>query len=323
MTHEQTNGLDKFTHHETCITPPMPILRINSGQLDEVERFLERSRHLYRNVGHEDLPAMLDHQIALLGKEGAQIWGFLCVQSERRPSTLPKDAPNRAYIRAVALAASRAHNEAVAQLLTAATPLLSDYAPAHELSVYGDQMWLNFALAAAGFDVAEEIQFMALSRVQRWQAAAHIRCAIGRAKASHPTVDLRPIHMTDLVPLAELDAQTFSPLWHFGVDGLRELIFTSRFQVLTVEGMCVGYSAISHHDRQAHLSRLAVHPAWQGQGLGHLLLHDLLLDAQAAGIHEIMLNTQVDNSRAQALYKSYGFQPTAQRVPIYIKHIPC
>lgn len=294
----------------------MSIVRIDASRLAQVEQFWQRSRHLYQNVGHEDLRTMLDQQIALFGEEGGRAWGFLCIQSERRPNTLPAAAPQRAYIRAVAVAAGYRPDVVVPELIDAAALLLPEYAPSHLLTIYGDQAWLNQALSAADFQVQEEIQFWQLSHVRRWEPSADLQTRVQRSTQAQPTLTLRPAHAADLATVAHLDAKTFTPLWHFGVAGLQELLFSSRFQLATIHDTPVGYSVITYHGTTAHLARLAVHPQWQAQGIGHVLLFDVLQDARAERVNSIMLNTQIDNERAQRLYHRYGFRPTPQVVPI-------
>ncbi len=293
----------------------MTITRIDATRIAQVEQLWQRSRHLYQNIAHEDLPALLTKQIALLSEEEGEAWGFLCLQSEKRPTTLPAVAPNRAYLRAVALARGYSPSADIPRLITAAEAYLAEYAPAHLVTVYGDHSWLNRALVEAGYTVAEEVQFLALAHLRRWQPP---RLSSDRAQGIR-ALQLRPCQPDDLPILAHLDAHTFTPLWHFGIDGLRELLFTSRLQVATINDALVGYTAISYREGSAHLARLAVHPQWQGQGLGHALLLDVLLDAQREGIDTVMLNTQVHNTRAERLYRSYGFRPTNQIVPVLAK----
>lgn len=293
----------------------MTITRIDATRITQVEQLWQRSRHLYQNIAHEDLPSLLTKQIALLAEEDEQTWGFLCLQSEKRPTTLPTAAPNRAYLRAVALARGYSPTAEIPPLIAAAEAYLSEYAPTHLLTVYGDHSWLNRALFEADFTIAEEVQFLALARLHRWQPPRLSSERVQRIKA----LQIRPCQPADLPILAHLDAHTFTPLWHFGMDGLRELLFTSRLQVATIDDTLIGYTAISYRDGSAHLARLAVHPQWQGQGLGHALLLEVLLEAQRAGIHTVMLNTQVHNTRAERLYRSYGFRPTNQVVPVLAK----
>lgn len=56
-----------------------------------------------------------------------------------------------------------------------------------------------------------------------------------------------------------------------------------------------------------HLT-LAVHPGWQGQGVGRELLGRLIAWARvAAAVEKIELNVRSSNARAQALYLALGF----------------
>jgi len=292
----------------------MTVIRIDDSALAQVEVLLQQSRHLYQNIAREDLIGLLRRQIAVLGTDSKRDWGFLCLQAEQRPSTLPANAPDRAYIRAVALMRGVSPNSGVPALMDAAERYLATYAPAHLLTVYGDHDWLNRALYDAGFTIAEEVQFLALPRLQRWQPPA-----TNADSKQHHDVLLRPCQPHDLPELAQLDARTFTPLWHFDGVGLRELLFAGRLQVATLREAIIGYTAISFNNGHAHLARLAVHPQWQGHGFGHLLLKDTLLAAQREGINTVMLNTQVHNQRAQQLYRNYGFRPTGQVVPVLAK----
>lgn len=293
----------------------MTTIRINDSAMAQVQRLWQQSRHLYQNIAPEDLPGLLRNQIAILGTESKRDWGFLCIQAEKRPLTLPSTAPNRAYIRAVALARGTSPTLSVPELIAAAEGYLPAYAPVHLLSVYGDQKWLNRALYHADFTVAEEVQFLALPRLQRWRPPEQSNMPHRRQNI----VQLRPCRPDDLSVLAHLDANTFTPLWHFGERGLRELLFSSRLQVAVINDTLIGYTAISHTNGHAHLARLAVHPQWQGQGFSHALLRDVLEDAQRQGINTVMLNTQVHNQRAQQLYRAYGFRPTGLVVPVLAK----
>lgn len=290
----------------------MTITRIHANRIGQVQRFWQRSRYLYQNIAPEDLATLLEHQIAVVGEDRGRIWGFLCLQAEERPPTLPATAPNRAYIRAVALAAGYNPVRAVGQLFSTAATYLSDYALAHQVTIYGDQAWLNRALFELGFTVVEEVQFLALARLQRWQPPALETGQELKAIA----FQLRSGSPDDLETLAALDASTFTPLWHFGRTGLQDLLFLGRLAVAADHGAVVGYSAISVRDNSAHLSRLAVHPARQGEGIGRALLVDALSYAKAAGARSVMLNTQVNNTRAERLYRMHGFRPTRQIVPV-------
>ncbi len=63
--------------------------------------------------------------------------------------------------------------------------------------------------------------------------------------------------------------------------------------------------------RRAHVARLAlgVHEAWHGQGIGQALMAELLdLADNWLGLRRVELKVFVDNERAIALYRKYGFE---------------
>ena len=134
-------------------------------------------------------------------------------------------------------------------------------------------------------------------------------------------MSLRPGQATDLAALALIDAAAFPPLWHFDALALHELLLTSRLQVAFNADELIGYTALTSGAGSAYLARLAVHPHWQGRGLGKALLYDALLYAQTEGIQAVMLNTQVHNRTAQQLYRAVGFRPTGRITPVLTKFI--
>lgn len=290
----------------------MSMIRIDATQVSQVRRLWQRSRHLYHNLGAEDLTALLSKQVALLAEERGQPWGFICFQEEPRPVTLPSTAPNRVYLRALALTRGRTPAVYVTELVEAAVSHLRPSPQGARLIAYADADWLRMPLFQAGFTLAEEVQFLEFSQVQRWRPSAG---------ATQPSLHLRPGEVTDLQALAVLDAATFIPLWHLDATTLHELLQTSRLQLARVEGELVGYTALTTTDKNAHLARIAVHPQFQRRGIGKFLLEDALRYAQAEGVETVLLNTQVHNHTAQHLYRAVGFRPTGRITPVLTKRV--
>jgi putative acetyltransferase len=85
-----------------------------------------------------------------------------------------------------------------------------------------------------------------------------------------------------------------------------------RYLVAEAEGQIVGhglldplpFASVRH---VVHLT-LAVHPAWQGRGVGRALLGSLIEWARAApAVEKIELHVRSSNRAAQALYRKLGF----------------
>jgi ribosomal-protein-alanine N-acetyltransferase len=131
-----------------------------------------------------------------------------------------------------------------------------------------------------------------------------------------PELSFTPLYPAQLDDLAILDAATFDPLWHFGRRDLFELLMRGRMQVAWWEGVMVGYSAVcANSASEGQLARLAVHPNYQGRGIGRSLLSDAIRYA-AGEFSVLVLNTQVNNRRSQSLYRSLGFRPIGMSLSV-------
>jgi GNAT superfamily N-acetyltransferase len=63
--------------------------------------------------------------------------------------------------------------------------------------------------------------------------------------------------------------------------------------------------------RVAGLEDCVVHPEHRGKGVGEKRLANVLEQARAEGVLRVMLLTDGDNARAQALYRKMGFTPSS------------
>jgi ribosomal-protein-alanine N-acetyltransferase len=134
---------------------------------------------------------------------------------------------------------------------------------------------------------------------------------------AHAWANLRPVHFTDLPALLELDDLAFEHIWHKSASNFNEAMArAASFTVAIIEGRLVAYQWCELYDKHAHLTRLAVHPEFQGRGIGAQLLYQAVADAINLGADLITLNTQEKNKRSQLLYERYGFVNTRQRMPV-------
>lgn len=68
---------------------------------------------------------------------------------------------------------------------------------------------------------------------------------------------------------------------------------------------------------EAHVTIMAVHPDFQGQGLGQLILLGLLRDAWLRGLERATLEVRESNTAAIALYEKFGFTTAGRRKKYY------
>lgn len=68
---------------------------------------------------------------------------------------------------------------------------------------------------------------------------------------------------------------------------------------------------------EAHINILAIHPQYQGQGLGKLLLSKLLCQAKNLGLERATLEVRASNHVALVMYQKFGFQEAGRRPNYY------
>lgn len=288
--------------------------------LATVQRLLRMGRFVFCNVADEDLPGILARGATILAGERNAAWGVLVVDPETRPPTLPSGAPNRAQVRGMGLRHGPWLETAAPELVMGLRALLPPALLPLQVSVYITEAWLHSALLRAGFTQADTVVYYRLDLAPA--NAAQQDTAPGAA-AADSAARLRPATLADMHALAELDAAAFAPLWHFGAAEIVELQVRGRVMLAEQNGEPVGYASLLLNGRRdAHLARLGVHPAAQGQGIGAQLLVDAVQYAQQAGCASLALNTQSSNLRSQALYRSRGFVPSGIEMPVLTLSLP-
>lgn len=124
-----------------------------------------------------------------------------------------------------------------------------------------------------------------------------------------------PLRPADAPRCAELERALFA-----GDDPWSERAFVEelaaghRYVAARDDGELLGYAGISVLGSEAEVHTLAVDPAYQGRGLGRVLLRELLADAAGA---TVFLEVRTDNEPAIALYRSEGFTVVGTRPAYY------
>ena len=126
----------------------------------------------------------------------------------------------------------------------------------------------------------------------------------------------------DIPAVEEIDRVSFpSPMRQ----GLYQYELTrntlAHYQVVTaaaVKGNSVaGYAGYWTLADEAHVSSIAVAPQWRRNGLGELLLRNILLLACHQLVDRVTLEVRLSNEPAQRLYHKLGFEVTGRRKRYY------
>ncbi len=170
--------------------------------------------------------------------------------------------------------------------------------------------WLRPILTQCGFRWVEEI--VTLER---------LRSAVADPQP-HPDLQLLPISLERLDDVVQVDQQAFGPPWHMQPREIRAAIRTSHYnRILYIDRQPVGYQLTTLNHSSCHLARLAVHPHWQGSGIGAGLLQDMLYYFQRRKIFYSTVNTQQSNDRSLRLYTRYDYKLTGSDLPVWVAHL--
>jgi len=81
-----------------------------------------------------------------------------------------------------------------------------------------------------------------------------------------------------------------------------------RVMGLPDESRVIGYVGFRLQHAEAHISTIAVHPDWRGQGLGELVLLTAMEQALGLEVSVVTLEVHPSNRVAHHLYRKYGFR---------------
>lgn len=133
-----------------------------------------------------------------------------------------------------------------------------------------------------------------------------------------PEVQLVPMRRRHLRAVLRIETQVYPRPWSLSLFlGELTLRATRAYVVARVDGEVVGYGGLMMSCDDAHLTTLAVDPAWHRRGIGSQLLAHLARAAVDRGARHLTLEVRVSNTAAQALYRRFGFCPEGVRRNYY------
>lgn len=287
-------GVLSANRRETHVRP------IEPGDTRAVLRLIDMAWRVYLRISPSELETKIKHIPGFLAEDHVGLRGFLIIE------------PMQLEV-ALIVGAGLRDTWSVEPYLDVLLPKAQQVAAAYDLDalVYiGNAGWLVEHLQERNFETREYI--VAFERMGTSPPPVPVRTP----------AQLRTAHYNDLPALLALDKLAFGNIWHKTPGNFSEALAGAvSFTVALIDGQIVAYEWCEIYKEHAHLTRLAVHPHYQGRGLGAQLLHRAITDALAAGADLITLNTQEDNRRSHALYKRFGFVDTKQRMPVMWKDL--
>ncbi len=134
----------------------------------------------------------------------------------------------------------------------------------------------------------------------------------------HSEFLLREMSDQDLPKVQKVDQTAFDLIWQLSIESLNAARQHSNYAtVIEWRDKIIAYQMSSRTTTQAHLSRLAVLPEFQGIGLGTWLVNDLICHYHTQHVKVITVNTYDNNTVALSLYQKAGFSLSNETYPVY------
>ena len=134
-------------------------------------------------------------------------------------------------------------------------------------------------------------------------------------------VKLEALKLEQIPEIMELDKLCLGGIW--SSEGYQRELKSDNSHFLVLKEVdsekILGYGCFWAILEEAHVTLLAVHPDYQGQGLGKLLLYTLLETAADLKLERATLEVREGNEVAVRLYEKFRFKIAGKRRKYYQK----
>lgn len=128
----------------------------------------------------------------------------------------------------------------------------------------------------------------------------------------------RKLTLDDIPQLMVVEQDSFSTPWSEEAfrNELTNNLF-AQYMAVEYEGILIGYAGMWIIVDEAHITNIAIHQNFRGQGLGNQLMHELQRTAKFLGAVKMTLEVRVGNEVAKRLYRKFGFVEAGVRPKYY------
>jgi len=239
----------------------------------------------------------LGTQPYLVAERGKRIIGALAC---------PPDPPNAAWLRLFVAVSDVSLSDVWDLLWPEARAALAN-SGVQLAAALGMEDWFGPLCLRAGFEQTHSV--VVLSR--------H-RSPLEPPMGEPAGVQVREARRSDYDAIAATDLAAFTPPWQMSARLMSQAIpLADLITVAEIDHQMVGYQLTTPSYQGAHLARLAVLPAWQGNGIGKALVRHLIEYYNRRGIRELTVNTQDTNMASLSVYHGLGFVATGASYPVY------
>ena len=131
-------------------------------------------------------------------------------------------------------------------------------------------------------------------------------------------IELAPMRRRHLRSVLRIEAEVYPRPWSFSLFLSELALKTSRAYIVARCGEeVVGYAGLMMALDDAHVTTIAVDPAWHRRHIATRLLLHLAELARERGAAHMTLEVRVGNTEAQNMYRRFGFRPAGIRKGYY------
>ncbi len=142
-----------------------------------------------------------------------------------------------------------------------------------------------------------------------------------RAAPEH-SARIRAADQRDVDGIMMIDRLAFDAPWQLAEHDIWQAIrCATSATVATIDDELIAYQLSTRLEGLGHLARLAVHPAYQRQGIASALIEQLLAEFRQWNLEELSVNTQLSNLPSQRLYERYGFFRNGKDMELWRKQV--
>jgi len=124
-------------------------------------------------------------------------------------------------------------------------------------------------------------------------------------EGSFRIVEMKPHHLPYVVAI---ERKSFSQPWSYSLFLTELSNRVASYFLGLCENRVAGYIGLWVVWEGAHVTTFAVHPHFRSRGLGKKLLQFSLDYARLKGCQEVLLEVRLSNTKAQELYRQFGFK---------------
>ena len=133
------------------------------------------------------------------------------------------------------------------------------------------------------------------------------------------SLEIRTMRSADLPQVMLIELSTFTMPWSEST--FRGLLRRRDSDLFVADVKCeiAGYAVFWAVMDQGELGNVAVDESHRGRGIGTKLIEAVLDRATARGVREVFLEVRKSNTKAQELYKTFGFSEVGRRKNYYLE----